>query len=95
LFFLNFAILFSNINPCYVDHNQSWGDALPINGSFIHQIAEQAKKLNCYIVLSVTLRRDISRDLPNNKQDGSIKSNISVTSCLISPLDGFIHQVEM
>ncbi len=87
-----------NAQPCYVDHNQAWQEALSINGSFLQSIAEQAKKHHCYIVINVTLQRDALRD----HQDGSIKSNIksstksniSVTSCLFSPLGKLIQQVD-
>jgi len=83
---------FCNTLSWYKDHNQAWNDALSANGPFLQRIAEQAKKHDCYIVLGVTLRRDLSRDFSNNKQDGSTKSNISVTSCLFSPLGKLIHQ---
>ncbi|OUS30846.1 carbon-nitrogen hydrolase [Thalassotalea sp. 42_200_T64] len=82
--------LFCNAQPWYADHNQAWNEALLTNGTFLQCIAEQAKKHDCYIVLNVTLRRDLLRD----HQDGSIKSNISVTSCLYSPLGNLIQQVD-
>ena len=82
----------ANALPCYVDHNQAWQQALAIDGAFLQAIAERAKKHNCYIVINVTLRRDVSRDFPNNKQGGSIKSNISVTSCVFSPLGDLVQQ---
>jgi predicted amidohydrolase len=82
--------LFCNTQPSYLDHNQAWNEALTAQGAFLHGIAEQAKKHHCYIVVSVTLRRDISRE----HQDGSIKSNISVTSCLFSPFGDLIHQTD-
>ena len=78
--------------PCYIDHNQAWDEALFIDGPFLNAIADQAKQYDCYIVINVTLRRDISRDLTANKQDCSVKSNISVTSCLFSPSGVLIHQ---
>jgi predicted amidohydrolase len=84
--------LFHYAQPCYVDHNQAWDEALSIDGPFLKAIAEQAKMHNCYIVINVTLRRDRSQDLSDSKQDSSIKSNISVTSCLFSPLGELIHQ---
>lgn len=80
--------LFCHAQPWYVDHNQAWDGAVAIDGAFLQNIAEQAKTHDCYIVISVTLRRDILRD----HHDGSIKSNISVTSCLFSPLGTLIHQ---
>jgi len=80
--------LFCHAKPWYVDHNQAWDGAVAIDGAFLHAIAEQAKTHDCYIVVSVTLRRDLLRD----HQDGSIKSNISVTSCLFSPLGTLINQ---
>jgi len=79
-----------NTQPWYVDHNQAWHEALTLNGAFLQSIAAQAKKHNCYIVISVTLRRDPLRD----HQNGSIKSNISVTSCLFSPLGKLIQQAD-
>jgi len=83
---------YSNTQPCYVDHNQAWQEALALNGAFLQSIAEQAKAHDCYIVINVTLRRDLSRALSDNEKSGSIKSNISVTSCLFSPLGELIHQ---
>lgn len=74
----------------YADHNQAWHEAVSINGDFIKAIAEQAIKHNCYIVLNVTLRGDQSRD----HQDGTIKSNIRITSCLFSPQGKLIHQMD-
>ena len=82
----------ANTLPCYVDHNQAWQQALAIDGAFLQAIAERAKVHCCYIVINVTLRKDVSRDFPNNKQGGSIKSNISVTSCVFSPQGELIHQ---
>lgn len=79
---------FCNTLPWYVDHNQAWDQALPVEGIFLREIAKEAKKYSCYIMLNVTLRRDLSRD----HDDGSIKSSISVTSCLFSPLGELIHQ---
>ncbi|MEY8197687.1 MAG: nitrilase-related carbon-nitrogen hydrolase [Colwellia sp.] len=91
--------LFSNTPLCgdqpgYVDHDQAWDEALALDGPFLQAIAEQAIKHDCYIVINVTLRRDLLRDFPNNKQDSAIKSNISVTSCLFSPLGKLINQTD-
>ena len=85
---------YCNTLPSYTDHHQAWEQALATDGDFLHQIAEQAKKHNCYLVLNVTLRRDATRDLSNNKKNSSIKSNISVTSCLFSPCGKLIHQAD-
>ncbi|WP_114326807.1 nitrilase-related carbon-nitrogen hydrolase [Candidatus Colwellia aromaticivorans] len=82
--------LFCHAQPGYVDHNQAWNEALPANGTFLQRIAQQAKQHDCYIVLNVTLRRDLLRD----HQDGTIQSNISVTSCLFSPSGDLIHQAD-
>ena len=79
---------YCNTQPSYVDHNQAWNEALSIDGHFLQCIAQQAKKHGCYIVINVTLRRDLSRE----HQEASIKSNISVTSCLFSPLGKLIYQ---
>ena len=76
--------LFHHAFPCYQDHNQAWNEALPPNGSFLKNIAEQAKKHNCYIMINVTLRRGESFELES--------SNISVTSCLFSPQGELVHQ---
>jgi predicted amidohydrolase len=81
---------FCNTLSWYRDHNQAWNEALPENSDFLQRIAEQAKEHSCYIVLNVTLRRDPSR----GHQNGTIKSNISVTSCLFSPLGELIQQVD-
>jgi len=82
---------YCNTQPYYTDQHQAWEQALATDGDFLHQIAEQAKKHHCYLVLNVTMRRDATRDLADNIQNSSIKSNISVTSCLFSP-DGKIIQ---
>ena len=74
----------------YVDHNQAWNDALAINGEFLQAIAAQAIKHCCYIVLTVTMQRDLLR----NHQDGAIKSNITVTTCLFSPVGERIYQAD-
>lgn len=79
---------FCNIQPSYVDHNQTWHEALSINGAFLQQIAQQAQKYHCFIVLGVTLRRDQTRDHKN----AAIKSNITITSCLFSPTGALIYQ---
>ena len=81
---------FCNTQPWYVDHNQAWDQALAINSQFLQCIAEQAKKHGCYIALNVTLRRDLER----NHQNGAIRSNISVTSCLFSSLGELVQQVD-
>ena len=72
----------------YNDHNHAWHDALSIDGSFMGEICQLAKQLSCYIVINVTLRQDDSR----THNDGTIKSNISVTSCLFSPDGNLVHQ---
>jgi len=79
-----------NAQPWYVDHSQAWNEALTLNGTFLQGIAEQAKNHDCYIVIGVTLRQDALRVY----QDGSIKSYISVTSCLFSPLGELIQQAD-
>jgi len=84
----------SNSQYCYVDHDHAWDQSLSIDGPFLQAIATKAKKHDCYIVINVTLRRGLSRDLSRNKQDGIIKSNITVTSCLFSPLGELIQQVD-
>lgn len=81
---------YCNTLPYYIDQNQAWNEALSIEGSFLLQIAEQAKKHSCYIMISVTLRQDALRTHKN----GSIRSNISVTSCLFSPFGELIHQTD-
>ena len=79
---------FSNTEACYEDHNQAWHEALDINGLFFQQIASQAKQYNSYILINVTLRRDLTRE----HQNPTIKSNISVTSCMFSPAGKLIQQ---
>jgi len=90
--------LFSSTQPSYADHDQAWHEALALDGPFLKAIAEQAIKHGCYIVINVTLRRDGVRDFPENEQDetitSTIKSNISVTSCLFSPLGKLINQAD-
>jgi predicted amidohydrolase len=85
---------FCNAGPSYIDNNQAWDEALSTNGIFLQSIAEQARNHDCYIVINVTLRRDLSRGLANNMQDAMIKSNISVTSCLFSPSGDLIQQAD-
>ena len=81
---------FCNTQSWYVDHNQAWDQALTIDGTFLQSIAQQAKAHDCYIVLNVTLRREQSRD----HQNGSLKSKVSVTSCLLSPQGEIILQAD-
>jgi len=81
---------FCNFRSGYENHNQAWDQALACDGVFLQTIAEQAKKHECYIVLNVTLRRDLIRD----HQDGAVKSSISVTSCIFSPQGKLIQQVD-
>ena len=76
----------------YADHNQAWDEALPLDGEFLQKLAQQAKRHSCYIVANVTVRRDPARDAIRMMQDGSVKSKISVTSCLFSPLGELINQ---
>ncbi|PKI16252.1 nitrilase-related carbon-nitrogen hydrolase [Colwellia sp. 12G3] len=85
--------LFSNTpightQPCYADHDQAWDEAVAIDGPFLQAIAEQAIKHDCFIVINVTLRRNVQDSLARSNH----KSNISVTSCLYSPLGKLIHQ---
>ncbi|WP_245807509.1 nitrilase-related carbon-nitrogen hydrolase [Cognaticolwellia beringensis] len=79
---------YSNTEACYEDHNQAWHEALDINGLFFQKIASQAKQYNSYILINVTLRRDLTRE----HQNPTIKSNISVTSCMFSPAGKLIQQ---
>jgi len=81
---------FCNTQPCYEDHNEAWHQALATDSEFLQQVALQAKQHGCYIVLNLTLRRDMTRD----HQNASIKSNISITSCLFSPLGELVQQVD-
>ena len=81
---------FCNTQPYYQDHNQAWHDALAINGDFLQKIAQQAKNNNCYILINITLRQDLKRD----HQNGAIKSNISISSCLFSPLGKLMQQTD-
>ena len=80
--------LFHNAQPCYTDHNQAWNDALTIDGPFLQAIAEQAIKHECYIVINVTLQRGILAVISKDKT----KADISITSCIFSPLGELIHQ---
>jgi predicted amidohydrolase len=85
-----FGIAHCSDEPCYEDHNQAWHQALVIKGPFLQQIAAQAKQHSCYIVINVTLRRDLER----NHQHPRIKSNINVTSCMFSPSGELIQQTD-
>ena len=75
---------------CYLDHNQAWQEALELNGPFLQAIAQQAKNHDCYIVINVTLRQDLTHEKSGNATNN--KANISITSCLFSPLGELIHQ---
>ena len=77
-----------NSEPNYRDHNQAWHEALALDGIFLQQIAEQARKNQCYIAINITLRRDVNR----THQNGKLKSNISVTSCLFSCQGELVQQ---
>jgi predicted amidohydrolase len=81
---------YCNGHSWYEDHNQAWNVALTTDGEFFRAIAEQANKHGCYIVLNVTLRRDSARD----HQDGLVKSNISVSSCLFSAQGELVLQTD-
>ena len=95
--FANTAVNFTSagkIQSGYVDHNQAWDEAVSIDGEFLQKIAQQAKKHHCYIVANVTLRQDLTRGTVGIKTEDSVKSNISVTSCLFSPLGDLINQTD-
>jgi predicted amidohydrolase len=79
-----------NAHSWSVDHNQAWETALTIDGDFLQAIAAQAKSHQCYISLGVSLRRDQSRE----HQNGVVKSNISISSCLFSPLGELLLLVD-
>lgn len=81
-YFYNTARWSQFITPhTYHDHNHAWQDAVRLNGSFLKNIALLAKQYQSYIVINVTLRQDSQRKHNN----ASLKSNISVASCLYSP----------
>ncbi|MCI2285753.1 carbon-nitrogen hydrolase [Colwellia sp. MSW7] len=79
-------------SDCYIDNEQAWNEALSINGPFLQRIAEEAKKQHCYIVINVTLQREHKDFFSGETLDNTDKPNISVTSCLFSPLGQLIHQ---
>lgn len=81
---------FCNTQPFYEDHNAAWDNALTIDGNFLESIAEEAKKHQCYIMINVSLRRDKAR----NHRNFNIKSNISITSCLIAPSGKLIYKID-
>lgn len=78
----------------YVDHYQAWNEALSINDFFLQSIAKLAKKHHCYIVINVTLQREILNDFSSISQENPIRPAISVTSCLFCPLGKLIHQAD-
>ncbi|TYK66926.1 carbon-nitrogen hydrolase family protein [Colwellia echini] len=84
--------LFCHFKPSYIDHNHAWQQALSIEGEFLQAIAEQALVHNCYIVINISLKRDLSRNITVSMAESNAKSNITVTSCLFSPLGKLIHQ---
>lgn len=92
--------LFCDLQPCYVNYDQAWEQALAVDGHFLQAIAEQAEKHKCYIALSVTLQRETLQSFSKNQQhsdsflSASVKPNISITSCLFSPLGKLIHQID-
>lgn len=81
---------FCNTQPYYDDHNHAWQQALTPNSEFIQGVAQQAKQHHCYIVLNVTLRRDQTR-VDKSPLD---KSNISITTCILSPTGELIQQID-
>lgn len=81
---------YCNTQPYYENHNQAWQQALTLNGDFLAQISAQAKLHKCYIVLNVSLRRDLSR----NDETPLIRSNISVTTCIFSASGELIGQAD-
>ena len=82
------------IQSRYIDHNQAWDEAVSIDGEFLQKIAQQAKKHHCYIVANVTLRQELTRGTVGIKTEDPVTSNISVTSCLFSPLGDLINQTD-
>ncbi len=78
----------------YVDHYQAWNEALSINDFFLQSIAKLAKKHHCYIVINVTLKRELLNEFSTISQEHTIKPAISVTSCLFCPLGKLIHQAD-
>lgn len=76
----------------YIDHNQAWSEALPLDSAFLQSIADQANTHQCYIAINVTLRRNFCADLANENQVSINKSPISVTTCLFSPSGELVHQ---
>lgn len=78
-------------SDCYIDNEQAWNEALSINGPFLQRIAEEAKKQHCYIVINVTLQREQGDFFASETLNHTNKPNISVTSCLFSPLGQLIH----
>lgn len=81
---------YCNTQAEHKNHQQAWDEALDLNGEFLEQIAIQAKLHKCYIMLNVTLRRDLIRD----EQNPLIKSNVSITTCIFSPAGELIHQAD-
>jgi predicted amidohydrolase len=81
---------FCNAAATVEDHNHAWNCALTTKARFFLDIANLAKKHGCYIVINVTLRREPSRE----HQDGTVKSAISVTSCLFSPSGELVLQAD-
>ncbi|TWX52584.1 nitrilase-related carbon-nitrogen hydrolase [Colwellia hornerae] len=86
--------LFCHTQGGYNDRNQAWHQALAIDGPFLLAIAEQAHKHHCYIVINVTLRRDSLGDFSPEQHNDVINENISITSCLFSPLGELVLHVD-
>jgi len=89
---------YCNTQAYYNDHNQAWQDALDIDGDFLRTIATKAQEHQCYIVLNVTLRRELADSLVNDKEadliDANVKSKMSITSCIFSPSGELIQQID-
>lgn len=79
---------YCNTLPCYSDHNHAWQQALEIDGDFMRKMAELAAEHRCYVAFNVTMRRSSHRE----HKDASVQSEITVTSCMLSPSGELIQQ---
>jgi predicted amidohydrolase len=79
---------FCNTLPNPKNHQHAWDCSLSIGSDFLKKIAQKASKHQCYILINVTLRCDKDR----TDKAASIKSHISITSCLFGPCGTLIYQ---
>ncbi|MGB0937316.1 MAG: nitrilase-related carbon-nitrogen hydrolase [Colwellia sp.] len=79
---------YCNTLPNPKNHQHAWDCALSLDSEFLQKVAQQASKHQCSILINVTLRADEDR----TGKATSVKSHISIASCLFGPCGNLIYQ---